>query len=126
MNRIVIHTLAFCLAGLGCTGPEDFGRCDGTMQVSAVESQQLSISWTPSGCSVYAVVVVQNGGVAWAAQMRQPVNGIASPVAYGTAPSGADGSLATPLVSGQYLVRLTRLDDRNVIHTAAEGTFTHQ
>jgi hypothetical protein len=124
-GRFALVLLLGC-ASLSCATDDDFGRCDGTMEITTASGPEPKIQWTPTGCEVYQVTVDQNGAIRWTVTMNQLRNGIASPVSYGVTPPGTHPSTVDPLTLGPYRVLLTRIDDQNRIHTAAQATFSNQ
>ena len=128
------HLLAIglpCLAACG-TGPEDFARCEASLDITVSSDVVPVISWTPAGCPVNLLTVDDGPNPVWSLYNPEPVNAIDSPVQYGRA--AGQGEVASPgpppggssLITGvRYVVRLQRIE-HGLVTDAGEATFDHQ
>jgi len=132
VNRYHILAIGLpCLAACG-TGPEDFARCQATLDISVSPDVVPVISWTPAGCPVNLLTVDDGPNPVWSLYNQEPVNAIESPVQYGRA--AGQGEVASPgpppggstLVSGvRYVVRLQRIE-HGLVTDAGEAPFDYQ
>ena len=120
-------TLALGLGSLiSCAGtdPSDFGRCSGGLQVTIVRTPAVEFQWGPQGCSVYSISIAKGtlSDTGWYVEMLEYRNGIESPVRYGVAPAGTQGSPAETLRGGPYRIIINRLNGSSA-EIVADTTF---
>lgn len=107
------------------TDPDEFGRCTGGIQVSAVYDPALQLQWDPSDCAMFTLSIdTQSRTLMWDLSTIETRNGIESPVTYGVAQSGTDGTAARPMGPGRYRILMTRLDEENRTVLAVDQEFT--
>src|SRR5688500_5111281 len=117
MHRVFrrIGAVLLLLSAADCgTDPDEFGRCTGGIQVSAVYDPGLQLHWDPADCAMFSLSIDrQDQSFMWNLETLETRNGNESPVTYGVAPPGTSGSTAQTMGPGRYRIVMTRIEADN-------------
>jgi hypothetical protein len=128
MHRVLrrIGPVLFLFGAAECgTDPDEFGRCTGGLQVGVAYAPALQLHWTPADCSMFTLSIDDQGrSLMWDLSTIETRNGIESPVTYGVAPPGTDGTTAETMGPGRYRIVMTRIDADSRVVLAVDQEFT--